>query len=597
MIKRSDGLGPEEKSDNFSGIVENKGTDVEKRKTKRKKKKVDKFAADVGYDARYMDDKEFEAEYGDFAVENRKPRIIVKRIAGSGVVGRFDNFDDFDDPFSDYADSGAKRVENVEGNVENVEADVEGIVENRQESGQGGGSDAKKVGNVEGRVEKVGRKAQGFVGNIDPSAGFIDAIIGLIDEYIYDFDDDSDNAGEDDEEIVEDVDEDEEDDWEAPPATDESGLSTTLYRYDLLPEKWKEIVQERGQIWESWFIEADRFSSPHPVMDDILEAEDKATEDEDLKRIRKHMDDPNQILLILEDWMTAQEKAYAELMKQSGSRFQKLMGRLALDTSEKLSEEELVELFFHIYNPYGSYRALARNTIRRFGSLNRFLTAKPSKWFTIRGMRPEMARWLIFVSFMYLIFDARRYLGITDGVKISNPREMWEYMVNRFGKAPDPSTWIILLNKEEQVIYQRELSASLDWASEENRNRILKYAKGANAHSVILLVLCGDMSAGPREYDIKHMPQITDDLASIRCRLRDLAVLGRRNRVSMHLRRLIPEQPMDVLDARKRKLYPELDKKEIVIIQPQIKLGGFIRDYFFNNGGTDPALDPGKPAL
>ena len=196
---------------------------------------------------------------------------------------------------------------------------------------------------------------------------------------------------------------------------------------------------------------------------------------------------------------------------------------------QALSDAELLAIFLRTGVAGKSAVDLARDLIKRFGSLRALMAASQSEFCAAKGL--GVAK---YAQLQAVLQMARRHLDeeLKAGTTLSNPRATRDYLVTRLRDQPQEVFAALFLNNQHVVIAYEELArGTIDGASVYAREVV----KAALKHNAAAVIFAHNHPSGVREpsaADRVLTEKLKSALAQVEIRVLDHFVVGEGEPVS-----------------------------------------------------------------
>jgi DNA repair protein RadC len=210
--------------------------------------------------------------------------------------------------------------------------------------------------------------------------------------------------------------------------------------------------------------------------------------------------------------------------------------RLLTQGPESLSDAELLAIFLRTGSRGRSAVDLARDLLRRFGSLRRLLDAHHDDFCSAPGLGDAK-----FAQLQAALEMGRRHLDepLRRGAALSSPSDSARFLLSRLRSHPSEVFAVLFLDTRHRVLAFEELfRGTIDGASVHPRE-VVRRALHHNAAAVILSHNHPSGVAEPSDADRRITVRLRDALALVDVRVLDHLVVGDGSHCSLAERGLI----------------------------------------------------------
>lgn len=190
---------------------------------------------------------------------------------------------------------------------------------------------------------------------------------------------------------------------------------------------------------------------------------------------------------------------------------QRLKARL-IDNSRGLADYEILELVLTLTLPRRDTKPLAKELIKKFGSLKEAVMARPDQIRTVKGMgEATRAQWALIQELYARLGEApaRRGASVTD------PEEVAKAAMARLGHKGTEEFWVVFMDTKNRIISWEQVSRGTTNATALFPREVAALALRLEATNIILVHNHPGGSAQPSGEDTRLTAMVAEACKSL----------------------------------------------------------------------------------
>ncbi len=152
---------------------------------------------------------------------------------------------------------------------------------------------------------------------------------------------------------------------------------------------------------------------------------------------------------------------------------------------EGFADHEVLEMLLHFVFKQKDTKALAKDLINEFGSLEKVFAANAEQIKQIKGMGPVAARLVAAVREISLLLGRRRAMAVD--ATISNGSDLIRYLGEAMQNLPEEQLRVIFVNNANRIIKDEVLSKGVEDQTAVFPRQIMKRAMTLHATGIIVV--------------------------------------------------------------------------------------------------------------
>lgn len=213
-----------------------------------------------------------------------------------------------------------------------------------------------------------------------------------------------------------------------------------------------------------------------------------------------------------------------------GGHRERVKQRFAEQGLNGFSEETALEMLLFYVIPRRDTTPIARALLDRFGALVDVLDAPVEELAKIEGMGVNSAQYLHFLMAVYRYYFSQRS---REDVVLDTVEKCGEYLAPRFLGRQEEAVFLLCLNGQCNPVGCKEISTGDICSASIPVRRIVEYALGVGATSVILAHNHPNGMALPSPQDVLATRRVAEALSTVEINLVDHLVMTHEDFTSM----------------------------------------------------------------
>ncbi|HNX75717.1 MAG TPA: DNA repair protein RadC [Candidatus Rifleibacterium sp.] len=152
---------------------------------------------------------------------------------------------------------------------------------------------------------------------------------------------------------------------------------------------------------------------------------------------------------------------------------------------EGFADHEVLEMLLHFIFKRKDTKALAKDLITEFGSLEKVFAANAEQLKQIKGMGPAAARLVAMVREISLLLGRRRAIAVD--ATISNGSDLIRYLGEAMQNLPEEQLRVIFVNNANRIIKDEVLSKGVEDQTAVFPRQVMKRAMNLHATGIIVV--------------------------------------------------------------------------------------------------------------
>lgn len=196
----------------------------------------------------------------------------------------------------------------------------------------------------------------------------------------------------------------------------------------------------------------------------------------------------------------------------------RLKSKFSASGFDNFADYEVLELALSFALPRKDTKPIAKQLIKKFGSLKQVFDAKEEDLMSIKGISEHSA---LFISFLKKFAGIYSYLDIKDAKALSSPETVVNYLISVMSGEKIEKFYAVLLNSGNKVIDCLEIEQGTVNKSVVIPRKIAEKALKFNASAVIIAHNHPGGTLKPSQQDIDATAAVKNALAAVDVALLD----------------------------------------------------------------------------
>lgn len=209
---------------------------------------------------------------------------------------------------------------------------------------------------------------------------------------------------------------------------------------------------------------------------------------------------------------------------------ERLRQRMEREGWDALKPHEMVELVLYHAVPRQDFAGLARALVERFGSLGGVFEAPRERLAEVPGMTPATVEWVALTGELMRAYYYEAMEG--EALRLSRWAEARAFLAP-LSRATGPSTWVLYIDFEFNLITFSALPAE-PWWDAENARLMIRHAASTGARYAIIARFVGDAALEIDDAELARLQAIAVTMRAVDVEILDFALAGARGFCSLN---------------------------------------------------------------